>query len=91
MKKKIIIDPTALENLKFEVLADLYSPDYLYNPDKTKLVCKALPHTTLVSKRKSSTPGISSLRTVFWCLTVRILLGDTKYSVVSEVKKYKSI
>ena len=57
MKKKIIIDPTALENLKFEVLADLYSPDYLYNPDKTKLVCKALPHTTLVSKRKSNAPG----------------------------------
>ncbi|XP_063216422.1 jerky protein homolog-like [Bacillus rossius redtenbacheri] len=41
---------------KFKVVADSYSPEFLYNADETGLVWKALPKTTLASKREYSAP-----------------------------------
>ncbi|KAG5895057.1 hypothetical protein JTB14_021024 [Gonioctena quinquepunctata] len=34
-----------------------YDPEFVYNADETGLVWKALPKTTLASKRESSAPG----------------------------------
>lgn len=38
-------------------MADSYDAEFLYNADETGLVWKALPKTTLTSKRESSAPG----------------------------------
>lgn len=57
--EKLSADPKAAENFieKFKNLADSYDPDFLYNADETGLVWKALPKTTLASKRESNAPG----------------------------------
>ncbi|XP_050536842.1 jerky protein homolog-like [Daktulosphaira vitifoliae] len=53
-----------LRNFKFrhgvrelDLAAESYDPEFVYNADETGLVWKALPKTTLASKRESSAPG----------------------------------
>ncbi|CAB3224322.1 unnamed protein product [Arctia plantaginis] len=49
----------AAENFieKFKTASESYDPEFVYNADETGLVWKALPKTTLASKRESSAPG----------------------------------
>lgn len=57
--EKLSADSKAAEDFteKFKVVADSYDPEFLYNADETGLVWKALPKTTLASKRERSAPG----------------------------------
>lgn len=57
--EKLSADSKAAEDFieKFKVVADSYDPEFLYNADETGLVWKALPKTTLASKRECSAPG----------------------------------
>ncbi|XP_057657371.1 jerky protein homolog-like [Diorhabda carinulata] len=56
---KLSADSAAAENFieKFKTAAESYDPEFVYNADETGLVWKALPKTTLASKRESSAPG----------------------------------
>ncbi|XP_056637679.1 jerky protein homolog-like [Diorhabda sublineata] len=57
--EKLSADSAAAENFieKFKTAAESYDPEFVYNADETDLVWKALPKTTLASKRESSAPG----------------------------------
>lgn len=57
--EKLSADSKAAEDFieKFKVVAASYDPEFLYNADETGLVWKALPKTTLASKRECSAPG----------------------------------
>ncbi|KAJ8889366.1 hypothetical protein PR048_008865 [Dryococelus australis] len=57
--EKLSADPKAAENFieKFKIEAKSYDPEFLYNADQTGLIWKALPKTTLASKRETSYPG----------------------------------
>nr|CAH7742579.1 unnamed protein product [Callosobruchus chinensis] len=57
--EKLSADSAAAENFieKFKTASESYDPEFVYNADETGLVCKALPKTTLASKRESSAPG----------------------------------
>ncbi|CAB3232818.1 unnamed protein product [Arctia plantaginis] len=57
--EKLSADSAAAENFieKFKTASESYDPEFVYNADETGLVWKALPKTTLASKRESSAPG----------------------------------
>lgn len=57
--EKLSADPNAAEQFieTFKVVTESYDPEFIYNADETGLVWKALPKTTLASKRESSAPG----------------------------------
>ncbi|KAG5866467.1 hypothetical protein JTB14_023691 [Gonioctena quinquepunctata] len=56
--EKLSADSAAAENFieKFKTASESYDPEFVYNADETGLVWKALPKTTLASKRESSAP-----------------------------------
>lgn len=57
--EKLSADSAAAENFieKFKTASESYDAEFVYNADETGLVWKALPKTTLASKRESSAPG----------------------------------
>uniref|UniRef100_A0A1B6LJJ7 HTH CENPB-type domain-containing protein n=1 Tax=Graphocephala atropunctata TaxID=36148 RepID=A0A1B6LJJ7_9HEMI len=57
--EKLSADPKAAENFieTFKIESASYDPEFVYNADETGLNWKALPKTTLASKRESSAPG----------------------------------
>ncbi|GBP77374.1 Jerky protein homolog-like [Eumeta japonica] len=82
--EKLSTDSAAAENFieKFKTASESYDPEFVYNGDETGLVWKALPKTTLASKRESSAPGhkVLKMKNWFW-QNSKINLKDCCYMV----------
>lgn len=57
--EKLSADNNAAENFleEFKTVTHGYDPEFVYNPDETGLIWKALPRTTLAAKKEAKAPG----------------------------------
>ncbi|KAG5898351.1 hypothetical protein JTB14_034332 [Gonioctena quinquepunctata] len=83
--EKLSADSAAAENFieKFKTASESYDPEFVYNADETGLVWKALPKTTLASKRESSAPGHKA-----W-MTAALFTEWYDEVFIPEVKKHQ--